>query len=139
MPEKNLLNIKCVFWFSLQLLSETFLILRRIQRDTIKMYMGLHVKYPLFLSNFNETSIFSTDFLKIFTSVIWWKFIQWEPSCSIQTDRHEKAFFNFATCLIIKFLLQRGRDSSTLIPGGTQSFNSTSCGMWKEQVQKCWN
>jgi len=31
----ELLNIKCVFWFSLQLLSETFLILRRIQRDVI--------------------------------------------------------------------------------------------------------
>ena len=32
---KDLLYIKCVFWFSLQLLSETFLILRRIQRDII--------------------------------------------------------------------------------------------------------
>jgi hypothetical protein len=31
--EKKLLNTKCVFWFSLQLLSETFLILRRIQPD----------------------------------------------------------------------------------------------------------
>jgi hypothetical protein len=29
----RLLNTKCVFWFSLQLLSEAFLILRRIQRD----------------------------------------------------------------------------------------------------------
>jgi hypothetical protein len=26
------------------------------------MYRDLHVKYPLFLSNFNETRIFSTDF-----------------------------------------------------------------------------
>jgi hypothetical protein len=30
---EKLLNIKCVLWFVLQLLSETFLILRRIQRD----------------------------------------------------------------------------------------------------------
>jgi hypothetical protein len=29
------------------------------------MYIGLHVKYPLFVSDFNETGIFSTDFLKI--------------------------------------------------------------------------
>jgi hypothetical protein len=33
--EKKLLNIKCVFWFSLKLLSETFFILRRIERDMI--------------------------------------------------------------------------------------------------------
>jgi hypothetical protein len=33
--EKQLLNLKCVFWFPLQLFSETFLILRRIQRDII--------------------------------------------------------------------------------------------------------
>jgi len=29
------------------------------------MYIGLHVEYPLFLSEFDETSIFSTDFRKI--------------------------------------------------------------------------
>jgi hypothetical protein len=29
-----------------------------------KMYFGLNVKYPLFLSYFNETWIFLTDFLK---------------------------------------------------------------------------
>ena len=33
--KKKLLNTKCVFWFSLQLLSVTFLTLRRIQRDII--------------------------------------------------------------------------------------------------------
>jgi hypothetical protein len=32
---KQLLNTKCVFWFPLQLLSETSVILRRIQRDVI--------------------------------------------------------------------------------------------------------
>jgi len=34
--EKKLLNTERVFWFSLQLLSETFLILRRNERDMIK-------------------------------------------------------------------------------------------------------
>ena len=33
--QKELLNTKCVFWFSLQLLSETFLILGRTERDII--------------------------------------------------------------------------------------------------------
>ena len=41
--EKELLNTKCVFWFSLQLLSETFHILRRIQRDMIK-YVNKNVQ-----------------------------------------------------------------------------------------------
>ena len=26
------------------------------------MYVGLHIKYPLFLLDFNETLIFGTDF-----------------------------------------------------------------------------
>jgi len=34
-------------------LSETFLILRVTERDMVKMYSELHVKYPLFLSDFN--------------------------------------------------------------------------------------
>jgi hypothetical protein len=56
---KKLLNIKCVFWFSVQLLSETFLILRRIQRDIIiNIHRSLR-KVPLLLSDFNETWVFS--------------------------------------------------------------------------------
>ena len=47
------------------ILSETFLILRRNERDMIKMHIGLHVKYPLFLSEYNQTSIFETHFRKI--------------------------------------------------------------------------
>ena len=53
-----------MFWFFLHLLSEIFLILRRTERDVVKMYIGVHVKYPLFLSDFNATWIFSTDFSK---------------------------------------------------------------------------
>ena len=39
--KKKLLNTKCVFWFSLQLLFKTLLILRRIQRDSVvwKVFM----------------------------------------------------------------------------------------------------
>jgi hypothetical protein len=36
-------------------LSETFLILRRIERDMVKLCICLHLKYPVFLSDFNET------------------------------------------------------------------------------------
>ena len=45
--KKKSLNIICVFWSYLQLLCETFLILRIIQRDiTVNVqYIGLHVRY----------------------------------------------------------------------------------------------
>jgi hypothetical protein len=54
---KKLLNIKCVFWFCVQLLSETFLIPRRIQRDIIINVDRSSCKVPLFLSDCNETWI----------------------------------------------------------------------------------
>ena len=58
--KNNLVNTKSVFWFSLQIFfSETFLSLRRNERDMIKnvRYIVFHVKYTLFLSDFNETLI----------------------------------------------------------------------------------
>jgi len=65
LSKKNkLLKVKCVFWFSLQILSEPLLILRRHERDMIKMVIGIHVNNPLFLSDFNKTWIFSTGFRK---------------------------------------------------------------------------
>jgi hypothetical protein len=54
----------CVLIFS-TLLPEIFLIVRRKERDMIKMYVDVHVKYPLVLSDFNETLIFWADFRKI--------------------------------------------------------------------------
>jgi len=83
---RKLLNTKCMFWFSLSTFSETFLILRRYERDMIKMHICLHVKYPLFLSYFNETWIFSTDFRKILKCQISWKSVRWEQSFSMRKD-----------------------------------------------------
>ena len=59
---EKLLNIKCVFWFSLQLLSETFLTLRRIQRD---MFINVHTSpcnVPVLLVKY----LFKFDFLHRF-------------------------------------------------------------------------
>jgi hypothetical protein len=99
---KHLFNTECVFWFSLQILSKIFLILRW-------MYTGLHVKCPLFLSHFNQTWTFLTDFQKILKYEISQKFVQCEPCSSMQTDkwtdrqtdRHDKAetcFLQFCEC-----------------------------------------
>jgi len=54
-----------VFWFTLQLLLETFFIIEELSEIRSKMYIGLHLKNPLFLSDFNENWTFSIDFRKI--------------------------------------------------------------------------
>jgi hypothetical protein len=59
--KKTLLNIKCVFWFSLRILSATFLILRTFERDIVINVQ----RSPLLLTDFNQTGIYSTDFRKI--------------------------------------------------------------------------
>jgi hypothetical protein len=86
LKKKKLLNIKYVVLFSLQILFEKFLILRRNELDMIKMFICLHVNYPLFLSDFNEVGSFSTDFWKVLKYQISWKSVQWEPSYSMRTD-----------------------------------------------------
>ena len=53
--KKTVIEYEMCVLFPLQLLSETFLILRRTERDRSKMHIELHVKYPLFLSDFNES------------------------------------------------------------------------------------
>jgi hypothetical protein len=60
------MKIKYLFPFSLQVLSETFLILGVIRRDAIinARTVRLPVNYPSFLSDFNETRTVPTDFSK---------------------------------------------------------------------------
>jgi nitrate reductase NapE component len=49
---KELLNLKCVFLFSLQLLSKTFLILRRVQRDIVIIVKTSSCKVRVILVGF---------------------------------------------------------------------------------------
>jgi hypothetical protein len=59
---KKLLNTKYVFWFFVQLLSETLLILRIIQQDIVIVHRS-SCKVPLFLSDFK----WQLDFLGRFS------------------------------------------------------------------------
>jgi hypothetical protein len=97
---EKLLNIKCVFLFSLQLLSETFVILKRIQRDIVINVHRIHVKYELFSSDFNITELLWIDFRNILKYNISCKSVEWEPSCYMRadgrTDRYAEANSRFS-------------------------------------------
>jgi hypothetical protein len=80
---KKLLGIECILWPSLRHSSETFLIVRRIQRPIIIYIHMFHVNYPLFLSNFNLTWILLTEFWKVLKCQISWRSVQWEQGCSV--------------------------------------------------------
>jgi hypothetical protein len=72
---KNLLNIKCDLVFFTNL-SEIFIILRIIELDIIKICIGHHVKYPLLLSDFNDTLNFPDRFSK--NNQVSLKYVQWK-------------------------------------------------------------
>jgi hypothetical protein len=62
--EKKLLNTKCVFWFLHSFYLKRFPFQEELSEILPQMSKRLHVKYSLFLTDFNESSIFSTDFRK---------------------------------------------------------------------------
>ena len=59
--KRRLLDTKCMFRYYLQLLSETFLILRRTESDMITNAHRPWYNHTLLLSYFSDTGIFSTD------------------------------------------------------------------------------
>ena len=74
-----------MFWFPVQLLSETFLILK-LQQVIINVHKSSH-KVPVILVRFSSNSNFQT-FLE--NTQIPWNSVQWEPGAK-QMDRYDKA------------------------------------------------
>ena len=85
---EKILIMKCVFWFPLQLSSETFLILRRTERVMIRYVYWSSCKIPVvYTSQIFMILEFSWQvFRKILKYRMLWKSVGWEWRCSIPTD-----------------------------------------------------
>ena len=90
LKKKKLSNIKCVFWFSLQFVSEICFILRRFQRDVTINIQTSSCKESVTWSDFNEAWISWTDFLKKLKYQMSLKSVYWEPSCAMLRDKHDE-------------------------------------------------
>ena len=96
---------KNVFWFSLQLVPEIFLTLRRIQWDIIINVNTSACKVPVIPVRFEWNLNFLNRFLKNIQISNFINLLQVRLSCSMctdgQTDRHDKAnshFSQFCKC-----------------------------------------
>ena len=99
--KKKLLNLSCVFWFSIQLLSEAFLILRINERNMINNIWWSSCKVGFILFRFYWKFKFPTDCREV-PKISWKSFQLEEPNCSVRTDgytdSHDEAncrFCNF--------------------------------------------
>jgi hypothetical protein len=78
-------------------------VIPRTEREFIKkIYIVLHVKYQIFLSDFNQTWTFSRYWRKILQYQISWKSVKWEPSYSMRTDGRAHRWTDM-TKLIVTF------------------------------------
>jgi len=101
---KILLNIKCMLWFSLQILPEMLLVIRRTERDMTKsiQYIGLYLKFPMFLCDLSRLILekySKTKFYKNPSSGNWVIPCGWTNECTDElTDlvNLTVAFHNFA-------------------------------------------
>jgi hypothetical protein len=120
----------CVFIFSVTFGWNIYYSKKKLSEVWSKVYIGLYVKYRLFVWDFNETWNFSTDvrkILKFFKKSR--KPVQWEPGCSMQTeeretDRHNESKSRFFTiCLthlkrLSRFSSNSSRCASFISPFG---------------------
>ena len=67
---ENLLNVKCVFWFSLQLLFTTLPTVRRTELNTVtNVHMSSHKVSIIILVRLEWNSNFLIQFLKIYSNM----------------------------------------------------------------------
>jgi hypothetical protein len=109
--KRNVMEYKmCVFWFSLLLIAETFLILRRTERDTIKYFYWYSCKVPVIPVILMKLECFHQIFEKYSNPssmkilLVGADFFHACRRTDGQTDRHDKTkscFSQFWLCLVM--------------------------------------
>ena len=108
------------------------------QKILPQICIGLHVEYPLFFSDFNETWILWTDIRIILTYQFSRKSVLWEPSCSMRTDRRDEADGRFSqllrprlnTCCVFRLLYK-------VVSGVGTRKHLYELGSWCTEKQHC--
>ena len=91
-PLKTLLSINCMFWFPLPLLSETFLIARRVTRGFFTNAHRCSCKVSVIIVSFIQTWIFSKDSPKILKVN---EIFPGGAEFSMRTDRRDEGYSCF--------------------------------------------
>jgi len=120
LKKKSLWDIKWVFWYFLQILSETFPILQRSEWDMTTYVHCSSCKVPLFLSDFNATWVFLTVLRKIPKCQISGKSVQWKPSFCVptygRTDGQDDVKSHFSQFCEHAWKCKRTRDINKVAP-----------------------
>jgi hypothetical protein len=125
----KLWTTKCVFWFSPQLLSEAFLIVRRTEQDVIINVWRSSCKVTANSSRILMKLEFSRQiFEKILKYHISWKYVRCGPSCSVRTARQTDM-----TRLIIAFRNFENAHKTTKDDTQGPALHSLTC-RWSQKV-----
>jgi hypothetical protein len=108
---KKLLETKCVLIFSTTFVSNISHSKEKWARCDQKCVL---VYVLSFLSDFNLTWLFSTDFRKVLAYKISWKSVQWEPRCSMRPYRH--THIHTHTHTYVHTYIQAGRQTGMTKP-----------------------
>ena len=120
--EKNLSNMKWVFWLSIQLLSERFLITRRVARDVIENVHCSSCKVSIILVQISWNLNFLDRFFKILNQISW-KSVQWELNFSMWTDGETDKTKQIVTFLILPIcLIKLLKNKKELVPTAKKTY-----------------
>ena len=134
---KKLLNIKCVFWFSLQFFSKTFFILRTIQRDIVTNVKTSSWKLSVSLVEFKRNLNFLNRVYNNAKYKISSKPVKWErvAPCGLTDMKLTVAFRNFANAPKKCEVSKEFQILSPVCDGSTCDYYSMTRTLWPKISQ----